>query len=263
MIDIKNVSKTYSRTSDKQRVMALDDISFTIEKGEFVSLVGHSGAGKSTMVRLLTGEEKPDQGEIRIVNRNIADLLPKELPYYRRKIGVIFQDFRLLPHKTVWENVAFALEVCDVPNSEITSRVPKILNLVGLNSKANSYPFELSGGEKQRVAIARAMVHGPRILIADEPTGNLDPVTTAEIIELLELINRRGTTVILATHDKNVVDGLHKRVVALDYGKVISDQQIGRYVTARHKHHNPKSNHPANYHQDDHHPQDAYEKEDE
>lgn len=237
MIDIRDVSKKYSRTSDKQKILALEGVSFSIEKGEFVSLIGASGAGKSTMVRLLTGEEKPDQGEIRIVNRNIADLLPKELPYYRRKIGVIFQDFKLLPHKTVWENVAFALEVCDVSNHEIHSRVPKILDLVGLGSKANSYPFELSGGEKQRVAIARAMVHGPRILIADEPTGNLDPVTTAEIIELLELINRRGTTVILATHDKQVVDGLYKRVITLDYGKVVSDERIGRYVSSNAKKH--------------------------
>lgn len=237
MIDIRDVSKKYSRTSDKQKIIALEGVSFSIEKGEFVSLIGASGAGKSTMVRLLTGEEKPDQGEIRIVNRNIADLLPRELPYYRRKIGVIFQDFKLLPHKTVWENVAFALEVCDVSGHEIHSRVPKILELVGLSSKANSYPFELSGGEKQRVAIARAMVHGPRILIADEPTGNLDPVTTAEIIELLELINRRGTTVILATHDKHVVDGLYKRVITLDYGRVVSDERIGRYVSSNTKKH--------------------------
>lgn len=235
MIEIREVSKSYARSANpKQRILALDHISLSIGRGEFVSLVGPSGAGKSSLIKLLIAEEKPDQGHILIAERDITQLQSRELPYYRRKVGVVFQDFRLLPAKTVSENIAFALEVCDAEGHEITERVPKILTMVGLADKADNYPHELSGGERQRVAIARAMIHSPRILIADEPTGNLDPTTTWEIIELLERINRSGTVVILATHNKAVVDRLKRRVIAMEHGQVVSDEKIGKYVVPSH-----------------------------
>lgn len=235
MIELVDVTKSYGlRSNPKQRILALDHLNLTIHKGEFVSLVGPSGAGKSTLIRLLIAEEKPEHGKILIASRNIAALTSRELPYYRRKIGVVFQDFRLLGQKTVAENIAFALEVSDVSSEEIADRVPKILTLVGLADKGGNYPTELSGGEKQRVAIARAMIHSPRILIADEPTGNLDPTTTWEIIELLERINRSGTTVILATHNKDVVDKLKRRVIVIEHGKVTSDEKVGKYVISGH-----------------------------
>lgn len=231
MIELKGVTKSYSLTSNaRQRVLALDNVNLSIGKGEFVSLVGPSGAGKSTLIRMLIAEEKPDEGAIMIADRDIAVLKPRELPYYRRKIGVVFQDFKLLPAKTVWENIAFALEVSDISSADIKERVPKILTLVGLADKADNYPSELSGGEKQRVAIARAMIHSPRILIADEPTGNLDPQTTWEIVELLVRIHRSGTTIILATHNKAVVDKLEKRVIVVEHGRIVSDEKIGKYV---------------------------------
>lgn len=223
MIDIRNISKKYDS------IVALDNVSFTIEKGEFVSLVGPSGAGKSTLIRLLLCEEKPTEGKIFIAGRDITELKPRELPFYRRKIGVIFQDYKLLPHKTVYENVAFALEVCEVEDKDIKDRVPKILELVGLTARKNNYPDELSGGEKQRVAIARALVHNPKILIADEPTGNLDPTNTWEIIEILNRVNLSGTLVLLATHNKEVVDKLMKRVISMKRGRIVSDQRIGKY----------------------------------
>ncbi|MBI4032122.1 cell division ATP-binding protein FtsE [Candidatus Berkelbacteria bacterium] len=235
MIELVDVTKSYGlRSNPKQRILALDHLNLAIHRGEFVSLVGPSGAGKSTLIRLLIAEEKPDTGKILIASRNIAALTPRELPYYRRKIGVVFQDFKLLAQKTVAENIAFALEVSDVPANEIADRVPKILTLVGLADKGSNYPSELSGGEKQRVAIARAMIHSPRILIADEPTGNLDPTTTWEIIELLERINRSGTTVILATHNKAVVDKLRRRVVVIEHGQITSDEKVGTYVVPSH-----------------------------
>jgi len=224
MIEIKNVSKNYSNTK------ALDNISFMVEKGEFVSLVGPSGAGKSTLIRMLLCEEKPTEGKIIIAGRDITELKPRELPYYRRKIGVIFQDYKLLPHKTVYENVAFALEVCDINDKQINERVPKILDLVGLSSRTKNYPNELSGGEKQRVAIARALVHNPKILIADEPTGNLDPVNTWEIMEILHRVNLSGTVVLLATHNKEVVDKLRRRVISMKKGRIVGDQKVGKYV---------------------------------
>ncbi len=234
MIELREVTKSYSLTSNaKQRVLALDAVNLVIGKGDFVSLVGPSGAGKSTLIRLLIAEEKPDHGSILVADRDIAVLQPRELPYYRRKIGVVFQDFRLLPAKTVWENIAFALEVSDVSSEDIRERVPKILTLVGLADKADNYPGELSGGERQRVAIARAMIHSPRILIADEPTGNLDPETTWEIVELLERIGRSGTTIILATHNKAVVDKLQRRVIVVEHGRIVSDKKVGKYVVPR------------------------------
>lgn len=224
MIEFKNVDKKYNR------ITALEDINFHISKGEFVCLVGPSGAGKSTVIRLLTCEEKPTTGKIYIAGKNIVNLNSAELPHYRRRIGVVFQDFKLLPQKTVYENVAYALEVCDASNSEIKKRVPLMLELVGLQNRAGNYPHELSGGERQRVSIARAMIHSPKLLIADEPTGNLDPVNTWEIIDLLKKINQRGTIIILATHDKEIVDKLRTRVVTVKAGKLVADMQRGQYL---------------------------------
>jgi cell division transport system ATP-binding protein len=224
MLEIKNLTKSYDNSK------ALENVTFTIKKGEFVSLVGPSGAGKSTLIRLILCEEKPTQGNIFVADRDITLLKPRELPFYRRKIGVIFQDYKLLPHKTVWENVAFALEVCDVEDYEIKNRVPKILSLVGLSNKHKNYPDELSGGERQRVAIARALVHNPKILIADEPTGNLDPVNTWEIMEILHRVNMSGTMILLATHNKEVVDRIRKRVISMKKGKIVGDQKIGKYI---------------------------------
>jgi len=225
VIEFKNVSKTY-----QQCIRAVDSASFKISVGEFISLVGPSGAGKSTLIRLLTAAEKPTSGQIYVASRDITQLKKQELPFYHRKVGVIFQDFKLLPRKTVYENIAFALEVADIANKEITERVPKIIEIVGLTSRINAMTEELSGGEKQRVSIARALVHNPKLLIADEPTGNLDPVSTWEIIELLFKINKQGTIVILATHDKEVVDTLERRVISMRDGKIISDQEKGKYV---------------------------------
>lgn len=224
MIEIQNISKHYGKTK------ALDNISFKIHKGEFVCIVGSSGAGKTTLVRLLIDEEKPTSGKIYIGGRDIHGLRKKEIPYYRRKVGVVFQDFKLLPQKNVYENVAYALEVSGASNKEIKIKVPRILELTGLKERAQNYPDELSGGEKQRTTMARALVHRPKILIADEPTGNLDPVTAWEIVGLLRKINRVGTTVILATHNKDIVNALRTRVVVLKKGKLASDQSKGRYI---------------------------------
>lgn len=229
MIELVGVSKIYNISGGKTP-KALDDINIRIDKGEFVSIVGPSGAGKSTLIKILICEERPTTGKILIANRNIAQLKSSELPYFRRKVGVVFQDFKLLPQKTVYENVAFALEVCEAFPEEIREKVPRILDLVGMLKCKDKLPSEISGGEKQRVSIARALVHSPKILIADEPTGNLDPINAWEIIELLERINRRGTIVILATHNKAIVDRLKRRVILLKGGKVISDQMKGGYV---------------------------------
>lgn len=225
VIEFRNLSKKYGGD-----VIAAEKISFQIKIGEFVSLVGPSGAGKSTLIRMLTCEELPSEGRIIVAGRDITQLKSNELPYYRRKVGIIFQDFKLLPKKTVFENIAFALEVAGTPNSIINERVPKIVEIVGLTKRIKALSEELSGGEKQRVSIARALVHEPKILIADEPTGNLDPVSTWEIIELLFKINRQGTIVLLATHDKEVVDALQRRVITMRDGKIIGDQEHGKYV---------------------------------
>jgi cell division transport system ATP-binding protein len=224
MIELQHVSKDYGQTR------VLDAIDLTIEAGEFVSLVGQSGAGKSTLIKLLTREELPTSGRVYVAGRDISELSRAELPLYRRKIGIIFQDFRLLNQKMVGENIAYALEVCGSPAADIKRRVPKILELVGLESRAKNYPSELSGGEQQRVAIARALIHSPKILIADEPTGNLDPVNTWEIIDLLYRINQLGTSIILATHNKGVVDRLRRRVIELKKGKMVRDEERGGYV---------------------------------
>lgn len=225
IIEFDNVSKIYPGN-----VGAVLDITLSIKMGEFISLVGPSGAGKSTLIKLLTCEEAPSSGKIAVAGRDISKLKKKELPFYRRKVGVIFQDFKILPKKTVYENIAFALEVSDSTNEEIADKVPKIIELVGLTSRSFAFSEELSGGEKQRVSIARALVHNPKLLIADEPTGNLDPVSTWEIIELLFKINKQGTIVLLATHDKEVVDTLQRRVVTLRDGKIVSDQEKGKYI---------------------------------
>jgi len=228
MIEFRNVKKIY--TSGAMSTIALDDVSFLIEEKEFVSFVGHSGAGKSTILKLIYAEEKPTSGEVFFNGENIAEIKPKDLPFHRRRIGTVFQDFKLLLKKTIFENVAFALEVSGYPNSEIQRSVPQILEIVGLAGKAESYPDEVSGGEKQRVAIARALVHRPELIIADEPTGNLDPISAWGIIQLLLKINELGTTVILATHDKEVVNNVKKRVITLDQGRIIRDHSKGRYA---------------------------------
>ncbi|MBV8961147.1 MAG: cell division ATP-binding protein FtsE [Actinobacteria bacterium] len=224
MIRLENVTKSY-----KGSTVALRDVSVDIQKGEFVFLVGPSGSGKSTFLRLLTKEEEPQEGRIWVAGKEIAQLSSWKVPYLRRNIGSVFQDFQLLPNKTVSENVAFALEVIGRPRHVITSQVPQILELVGLSKKTDNLPNELSGGEQQRVAIARAFVNRPLILLADEPTGNLDPNTTVGIMRLLDRINRTGTTVVMATHDQNIVDSMRRRVVELDRGTVVRDQHRGVY----------------------------------
>lgn len=223
MIQFNRVTKHYGA------VRALDGVNFTILPREFVSLVGPSGAGKSTVVKLLTCEEYPTFGQVTIDGKDVHLLKKSYIPYYRRQIGVVYQDFKLLPNKTVYENVAFALEVTGASDEKIKTETTKILELVGLKSKANNFPHELSGGEAQRVAIARALVLRPRLLIADEPTGNLDPHTGWEIAQLLLKVNRLGTTVILATHNRDIVDNIGKRVISLKNGKLISDRRHGKY----------------------------------
>jgi cell division transport system ATP-binding protein len=224
VIRFEHVSKTY-----KNGTPALKDISLDIDKGEFVFLVGASGSGKTTFLRLLLREELPDSGRILEAGRDIGKLSKWRVPYLRRNIGCVFQDFRLLPNKTVFENVAFALEVIGRPRSTVESQVPQILELVGLAEKSKNLPGELSGGEQQRVAVARAFVNRPLILLADEPTGNLDPTNSESIMALLERINRTGTTVVMATHDKALVDRMRRRVIELDRGEMIRDQVRGVY----------------------------------
>jgi len=224
MINMINVSKVYPNGTK-----ALTDITLRIEKGEFVFLVGPSGAGKSTMTKLIFREEQPSRGQILFNRKNISRYKQREIPYIRRAIGVIFQDFRLLQSKTVAENVAFALEVIEASRKEIRKAVPEALELVRLADKADVMPSELSGGEQQRVAIARAIVNNPPLVIADEPTGNLDPDTSWEIVTLLQEINKCGTTIIMATHAKEIVDSMRKRVVALEKGKIARDEERGGY----------------------------------
>jgi cell division transport system ATP-binding protein len=211
-------------------VLALNEVSLTVGRGEFVFLVGASGAGKSTFLNLVIRREVPTSGVISVNHQNIAYLKKKEIAYLRRSIGVIFQDYKLLPQKTVYENVSFALEVIGTKTKEIKPRVYNVLELVGLLNKAHVLPSELSGGEQQRVCLARAIINHPRLLLADEPTGNLDPDTSWEIMELLREINRRGTTIIMATHNREIVDGLQKRVIALDQGRLVRDTPKGGYT---------------------------------
>jgi cell division transport system ATP-binding protein len=224
MIRFENVTKTY-----KGSTVALRNVSLDVQKGEFVFIVGPSGSGKTTFMRLLLREELPDAGRIWEAGREIIDLPKWRVPYLRRNIGCVFQDFRLLPNKTVFQNVAFALEVIGRPKSVVEAQVPQVLDLVGLARKRDNLPGELSGGEQQRVAVARAFVNRPLILLADEPTGNLDPATSQGIMQLLDRINRTGTTVMVATHDAALVDWMRRRVVELDQGVVVRDQARGVY----------------------------------
>jgi cell division transport system ATP-binding protein len=224
VIKLENVTKVY-----KGDVVALRDACADIQKGEFVFLVGESGSGKSTFLRLLNREETPDEGRIWVAGRDWSQVSKWKVPYLRRNIGAIFQDFKLLPNKTVYQNVAFAMEVTGRPRHVIDSQVPVILDLVGLASKVSNLPTELSGGEQQRVSIARAFVNRPLILLADEPTGNLDPNTSVGIMRLLDRINRTGTTVVMATHDKGIVDTMRRRVIELERGKIVRDQSRGVY----------------------------------
>ncbi len=225
MIKFENVTKVYSK-SDRP---ALDNVSLEVEKGEFVFLVGLSGSGKSTFLRLVLREEKPTSGKIHVAGKDLTTLSNWKVPELRRQVGTVFQDFRLLPNKTVSENVAFTLHVLGFSRKEIAREVPEVLELVGLEDKGDRKPGELSGGEQQRVAIARAYVSNPAILIADEPTGNLDPATSVGIMKLLDRINREGTTVVMATHDAGIVDQMRKRVIELDAGHVVRDQARGVY----------------------------------
>ncbi len=226
MIEMHHVSKIYYPA----RVVALQDINLFIEKGEFVFIVGPSGAGKSTLTKLIYREDVPSEGRVFVLGKDITRLRRREIPFLRRKIGVVFQDFKLLPDRTVYDNVAFALRVIEASPREIRKRVPAVLDLVGLLDRARNLPGQLSGGEQQRVALARAIANNPPIVIADEPTGNLDPQTSWEIVCLLKEINRFGTTVIMATHDEKIVDAMQKRVIALERGHIVRDDERGVYA---------------------------------
>lgn len=225
MIYFDRVSKIYADNS-----VALQDVSFSVEPGEFISIVGHSGAGKTTLVKMLLAEERPSSGSVFFESMNVHEVHPRRINDLRRKIGTVFQDFRLLPNRTAFENVAFAMEAAGRSEEEILSDVPHVLDLVDLADKMNNFPGELSGGEQQRVAIARAIVNQPDVIVADEPTGNLDPVNTFEVVQILKKINDLGTTIVLTTHNKGVIDSLKKRVVTMDRGKVVRDDREGKYI---------------------------------
>jgi len=224
MIVFKDVSKHYTKSS-----VGVSDVDLRIKPGEFVSVVGQSGTGKTTLIKLIIAEEKPTQGSIEIGGWDISKIRRSDVPYLRRQIGVIFQDFKLLEKKTVLENVAFALQVAGERHGRIKEVIPRVLDIVGLKDKMDRYPHQLSGGEQQRVVIARALVHRPKILVADEPTGNLDTINTHEIIEILKRINAFGTTIFLVTHNREIVNRLKKRVITLHDGKVVADEAVGRY----------------------------------
>ena len=224
MISLQRVTKTY-----RNGVTALEDVSVEIDKGEFVFVVGPSGSGKSTMIRLLLKQEEASKGDVFVAGKNLSKITSFKVPHLRRNIGTVFQDYKLLQDKTVFENVSFALEVIGKAKHVIDQRVPEILEYVGLGDKLNAYPDELSGGEQQRVSIARACVNRPLVLLADEPTGNLDPNTSVDIMRLLDKVNRIGTTILMATHDQAIVDAMRKRVIELEKGKVIRDQSRGVY----------------------------------
>lgn len=224
MIKFDSVTKKY-----KDDYLALDNINLEIKDGEFVSIVGQSGAGKSTLLKLIYAEEKPTEGVVYFAEKPLDGISRRKLPFHRRNIGTVFQDFKLLPKKTAFENVAYALEVSGTPTSEIMENVPQILDIVGLADKMEKFPKELSGGEQQRVVIARALIHRPLVIVADEPTGNLDPVSSMEIMDLLLKINKLGTIVVLASHDREIVNKAEKRVVVLEKGKIVSDNAKGEY----------------------------------
>ena len=224
MIEFNNVSKIYNNN-----VKALSDVSVKINSWDFLFLVGPSGSGKSTFIKMLLKEIEPTMGNITVADRSLSEIKRNQVPYYRRKIGMVFQDFRLIPTLNVYENVAFAMRVVEASQKEIRKRVPMVLSLVGLSHKYKMFPNELSGGEQQRVSLARAIVNNPSVLIADEPTGNLDPDTAKEIMELLEDINRSGTTIVMATHAKDIVDSMKKRVIAIEKGSIVRDDRKGMY----------------------------------
>jgi cell division transport system ATP-binding protein len=226
MIYFDNVSKVYN----DGRSAALQEITFQVEPKEFVSVVGHSGAGKTTLLKMIIAEDKPSHGQVFFESLDVHRIPKTKLPNYRRKIGTVFQDFKLLPHKTAYENVAFAMEANGRSDIEIAENVPQALALVDLEDKTWNFPHELSGGEKQRVAIARAIVNQPDIIIADEPTGNLDPIATYEVVQILRKINDLGTTVIMTTHNKGVIDEIERRVITMDDGRIVRDDMTGKYV---------------------------------
>ena len=218
MIDFKGVSKTYPNGT-----VALENIDFHVDKGEFVFILGHSGAGKSTLIKMMLREEKPTSGKIIVGDYDLTRIKQRQIPYLRRQLGVVFQDFRLIPNLTAYENIAFAMRVTNISSREIRKRVPYILNLVGLGRKGRAYPNQLSGGEQQRVALARALVHNPPIIIADEPTGNIDPELSFEIMDLLSEINKLGTTMVVVTHEQEMIEEFDHRIVTIDHGRVASD----------------------------------------
>ena len=224
MIELKGVSKTYDNGT-----VALKDINLTIQKGEFVFIVGPSGAGKSTFFKMLFREVLPSSGKVIVNGHDLVKMTDKEIPYFRRQLGIVFQDYRLLPDRTVYDNVAFAMQVIETPYRKIKRRVNDVLDLVGLRKRAHAYPTELSGGEQQRIAIARAIVNDPILLIADEPTGNLDPETSWEIMDIFREVNKSGTTIVMATHDREIVDEMEKRVIAIEHGHIVRDDAKGVY----------------------------------
>jgi len=230
MIEIENISKIYPSRSSNGSIIALDDVSLNIDDKEFIVLAGKSGAGKTTLLKLILKEESPTKGKILFYNQDINEIKKSQLPELRKRIGTVFQDYKLFKSKTAYENIAYIMEVMGISEEEIQRDVPQVLKIVGLADRINSFPKELSGGEKQRVAIARALIHRPDVILADEPTGNLDPYHTHDIIELLEKVHEIGTTVILATHDKGVINKLKKRVITLQDGKIIRDDKRGRFI---------------------------------
>jgi len=225
VIYFNNVSKVYNRDS-----VAMDDVTLTVTSGEFVSIVGHSGAGKTTLIKMIMAEERPSNGSVFFESVNVHKLRNKDLTRMRRRIGAVFQDFKLLPNKTAYENIAFAMEAVGKTTEEIMTDVPHVLELVDLGNRIHHFPHQMSGGEKQRLAIARAIINQPELIIADEPTGNLDPVNTYEVIQILKKINDLGTTVILTTHNRGVIDSIGKRVITMEKGKIIRDDKDGKYI---------------------------------
>ncbi|MFR8664224.1 MAG: cell division ATP-binding protein FtsE [Oscillospiraceae bacterium] len=223
MIRFEHVTKVYESTGDGPDITALHDVNLHIRKGEFVFVLGHSGAGKSTFLKLILREEVATEGRVLVNKNDLSTIRQRDIPYLRRGLGVVFQDFRLIPTMTAYENVAFAMRVTNIPERQIKRRVPYVLNLVGLAGKAHSLPQELSGGEQQRIALARALVHSPPIIIADEPTGNIDPELSVEIMELLQAINSVGTTIVVVTHERDLAQRFHKRMIVIDHGEVIDD----------------------------------------